>query len=662
MRLFLLALFFVNVNSPRVPADETPNAPVYINVTTDKIAYAPGSEVQLKVSVANKGQTPVNGRLKVSVVHDLNQDHVILEQNVDVAPGKETLVAVAWTSLNKELWGCEAKAELFIAGRRIALGRRVFVVSDNLPKVSANYGITHPMAYGAATEENFNKVFDYYARCAVPIVEIFAWTPSVWGHIMPDKEQWIEGQCRFRESVKHIEGTIEHAHRRGMKVMAYASPVFRGLAGYRWAKAHPEQILYTTPEAKLPPMSAEQIKAWEEANANVDGISAEKLEKLHMWSAPINSSNNETVDNGMDQYIAAIKRFNFDGIRWDGNPSNWYHPVRDWWSRIGSDGKILSTAGYDWKGNLITPDDPDAENVRITKRFRGRLRAALPDVIEGFNIQARNAFSPDMPEIEESRQFPLTHAEFMPGNIMLDEKHFASQPDGSLNMYSTWSRAVKVLLRGNEMIHQFGAYHYVGGMPASGAGPFILHIQALAYSIGVRTFGTALHYGQYPAEYEDFLTFGQRYSRYLFHPSRLRFVPTKKQGGRVAVSSPRPVMFKPLCYYLATDKKFTVIVHLWNRPVSDTMNIKHCQKPPLVEDARVTIRQPLGMIPEKARAYVLSPEWKDQCREVKVDLTKSDVDVPVPAFRYWAIVMLQYPMVPEGADKATHHWFLPIQE
>jgi hypothetical protein len=34
----------------------------------------------------------------------------------------------------------------------------------------------------------------------------------------------------------------------------------------------------------------------------------------------------------------------------------------------------------------------------------------------------------------------------------------------------------------------------------------------------------------------------------------------------------------------------------------------------------------------------------------------------VPPFCYWTMVVLEYPLIPEGLDKPAHHWFLPVQE
>jgi len=635
-----------------------------IEVATDRIAYVPGAQVTVHVSLLNDVEDVVSGKLDVTIRHDLDGRAPVLSRDVAVTPGKPLLLTVVWTAPRRELWGCEARAELSVADRRAALGRRVFVVSDDLPKTSANYGFTHPMALGRPTEANLTRTFDAFAKYAVPMVELFCWAPSPWGEIIPDRDHWINGQARFIMERGTIEGVIKHAHRRGMKAMAYAITWLNGPAGYRWARAHPEDVRYTTADAKLPALSDEELAAWEDAESRAATVTHAELRKLASWSAAVNASRDATVDRAIDEYIRVVKRFGFDGIRWDGHPGNWYHPIRDWWSRMGSGGKKPYTPGYDWQGNLLTPDDPDAENRRTIRRVRRRLLAALPALIEGYNIQAWNAFKPDTPEVVEANLFPLSYSEFVPGNVMLDEKHYHTRADGTPTMHTTWAKTRKVLRRGNELVQRFGAHHYTGGMPNSGAGPFLLHAHSLAYALGVRTFGGGNHYGKYPSAYEAFLAFSQRYARYLFHPSRLRFLPEHddETTDRVSVHCGRPVVHRPFCYYLATNRTFTLIVQLWNQPLSEKMNVKHCDAPPVAADAVVTLQQPLGMIHERGRAYVLSPEWDEWQEPAAIDATLPTVSVPVPAFRYWAMVVVQYPMIPANIDKPAHHWFLPVQE
>ncbi len=566
-----------------IAAENPPVPELHVEIGTDRVAYRPGDRVMVDVALVNEGTAAVSATLTVDVGHDLAESASLLHRAVSVPAGERLSIQASWTSPAHELWGCEARAEVRMATGPTLRDRRVFVISEDLAKVSANYGCTHSMAYGQPTEENLNRVFNCYARHAVPIVELFSWAPSGWGPVVPDQETWINAQNLYNESIRAVEGVVEHAHRRGMAALMYVIPELSGPAGYRWALARPEDVRYTTPDGRLPPMAPAELQAWDEANARVGQMDHERLAKLRRWSAGVNTSRDATLDAGIDQYIAAIKRFRFDGLRWDGHPGSFYHPIRDAWSRMGSGGEVRLTPGFDWEGNLLLPDDPDAEDRRIIRRARERLRKAVPGLIEGYNIQAWNAF--------------------------------------------------------------------------------LLHMHALDYAIGVRPCGVAAHYGKYPPEYQPMVTFAQRYARYFFHPSRLRFAPGENRpGDRVVVASPRPVVFEPFCYYVASARKFTIVVHLWNPPVEEKINVLHCDPPTAVEGVRVRLRQMPGMVHEQGRAYLLSPEWDEWCREVAAGDTAPQIEVTLPAFRYWAVVMLQYPMVPEGVDEPAHPWFLPIQE
>ena len=73
---------------------------------------------------------------------------------------------------------------------------------------------------------------------------------------------------------------------------------------------------------------------------------------------------------------------------------------------------------------------------------------------------------------------------------------------------------------------------------------------------------------------------------------------------------------------------------------------QHCDEPPVVEKSTVRFRQPADMPKEKVRAYALSYEWPGWVRPIEIDSTGKDVTIDVPPFRYWAIVLLQYPIKP----------------
>jgi len=86
--------------------------------------------------------------------------------------------------------------------------------------------------------------------------------------------------------------------------------------------------------------------------------------------------------------------------------------------------------------------------------------------------------------------------------------------------------------------------------------------------------------------------------------------PDPEFGGRVRVKASRPVVWEKFGQYVTDRGHLTVVAQLWNQPLKDKMELKHCDEPPMVESATVTLRQPVGMPWAKAKAYLLSFEWE----------------------------------------------------
>lgn len=668
-KVLLILNFFLAVIIS-TPASEIAEKPVTLLVRTDKVACKPGEIIKVYITMRNRTGEKINGNLKVIISSNLDKKWMIYNKPIDLPPRKPVKHSVKWKCPDTNFWGCEAKAEMLNdKGVQIAMGRQVFVVSDNLPESSAHYAIISRHVYGWPSDAQFDKTFNFFASHAVPIVEMYCWTPSNWGVVVPDKDEWLCGQMRLKMTTKDLTGVVEHAHRRGMLILTYARMVVDGIEGYRHAKAHPEDVLYPTPTAgynpavaeqqlpgeifddspllKLKPMTDEEIKTWEEFENNLDKFSIpEASKRLCRWEMLVNCSRNETLDQGIDQYIEILKRYKFDGIRWDGHPRQYYHPIADMWMRMSTANRITNTK-YDWRGKPVVPDDPDQENLRIYRRFSQRLRTAIPSVLLGYNIQVWNKSIPDLPELTSANLWSATFAELLKGAIVLDEKHFHYKPDGTINMHSNWNKTIKFFRRGNELMRRLGAYHYVGGMPTRGSHPFFLHVHSLCYAIGVRPFGVALPYGKYPPQYRDFLSFAQRYAKYFFHRHRLPlFSEHLEKSIHFKIDCDQPLVYKPFSYHLCADGKYSRIIHLWNKPVVDKMNLLKCEEPPMIDNAVVTINAVRGLPTDKAKTFVLSPEWPEFCRKVKIETSGRSMKVKVPPFRYWAVVISQFPLEP----------------
>ncbi|MBM79808.1 MAG: hypothetical protein CMJ78_04355 [Planctomycetaceae bacterium] len=615
---------------------------VTLDVATDRVGYQPGGRAKLSVSASHTEEDTIVGRLIVEVYSDVDTRFPIIGEPVSIKPGKTLRRTLAWTMPDDELWGCHVTARFEQDGKTVASGRQVFVVSDNLVKAAANLAYISPGYFKTRLKDPVAYAYDRFYKHAVPIVHISCWAPSNWGTVFPQTDSWICGQMRYRVSLDDVDLMVRHAKQRGMFTVTYGRITLEGLAGYRWAKENPEKVWYRKPDGKVTPLSADELRQWEAAESNPK-TSAVDLRKLKRWSMVPKLNDNTVLDDGIDQYLKAIERFEFDGIRWDWHPGFYHHPHLNWLLQIGSGGAV-NTKYYDHSGRLDVVDAPDEENVRIIRRWKRRMLAARPELALGYNLQVMNSVYPDNEEINP----PPTRAysEMIRDAMIIDEKHFVNlAPGRTAGMHREWPKTLKFWSKGNDRVRRYGGYHYTGGHPNLGADAFIQHAYSLSYACGARATSVVAPNVKHKPWYRELVTFAQRYAMYLFHPS-LHPLMAPDDGNfpsRYSIKASRPIEWKEFGHTITDRGHFTLVAQLWNRPVKEQMNVNKCDEPPPVEKSTVHFTQPIDLPHEKARAYALSYEWPGWVRPIEIDSTAKDVTIEVPPFRYWAVVLLQYP-------------------
>lgn len=619
-------------------------ADVSLDVSTDRVAYTEGGKVHLSVDLRNDGTREFNGRLIVDVFCDAHTRFPVMAENVTIASGTSINRPFVWNAPDDELWGCHVSARIEVAGKPVASDRQVFVVSNNLVKAAANLANISPAYFKSRRRDPVAYAYERFQDYAVPIVHVSCWAPSNWGRVFPTTDSWICGQMRYRVSLDDIDLMVRNAKQRGMFTVTYGRITLDGAAGYRWAKANPEKVWYRKPDGRVTPLSADDLRQWDEAESNPD-TSAAALRALKRWSMVPKLNDNEVLDDGIDQYIQAIRRLDFDCIRWDWHPGYYYHPHTNWLLQTGSGGAVHSKY-YDHTGRLDVADDPDEENLRIIRRWKSRMLAARPNLVLGYNLQIMNSVHPENEEINP----PPTRAysEMIRDALIIDEKHFVNLGSGrTAGMHSYWSRTLQFWSKGNKRVRRYGGYHYTGGHPNLGADAFIQHAYSLSYACGARGTGVVAPNVNHKPWYRELVTFAQRYAMYLFHPSMHPLASSDDGSGlanRFSVETSRPVIWKPFGRTITDRGHFTIVAQLWNQPLEDAMHVNNCDEPPLVETATVRFTQPADLPHRQARAYALSYEWPGWIRPIDINSSDREVTIEVPSFRYWAVVLLQYPL------------------
>ena len=432
---------------------------VTIETTTDRVACQPGQKIEISVTGKNTGDAPVTARLTIDIHCDIDTRFQIVNEPVTFAPGQRFKKSIEWQTPNDELWGCDVTARLIAEEREIAIDRQVFLVSDNLVKAAANLVGISPGYFKSGRADPVAYAYEKFHDFGIPVVHISCWAPSNWGTIYPKTDSWICAQMRYRVSFDDVDLMVRHAKKRGMFTITYGRVTLEGTEGYRWAKANPDKVWYRNPNGKLKDFPPDALKEWENAEANPK-VSATELRKLKRWTMIPRLNDDSVLDDGIDQYVRAIKRFGFDCIRWDWHPGYFYQPHLNWLLQIGSGGAV-HTRYYDGKGRLDISDDPDAENVRIIQRWKRRMKEALPNLVLGYNLQVANSVYPDNDEINP--QPTRAYSEMVRDSLIIDEKHFVSfSKDRPAGMHRNWARTLNFWHKGSQMVRRYGMCEKLG--------------------------------------------------------------------------------------------------------------------------------------------------------------------------------------------------------
>ena len=468
---------------------------------------------------------------------------------------------------------------------------------------------------------------------------------SCWGKVVSDTPTWTTSKHEggYGESAEGILFFNDTAHEKGMKVLSYGQMTFRGPVGAAWCREHPEDTLYGGPGTKETYLAQLNVKDEQQ------------------FIRCVNPLRESAMNAGLDQYALAMQKFHFDGIRWDGHPRIWYHPQLDWQSKGNTDWP------YDFSGVPLNCLNPDETNLGILRHMRQRVDSQVPGLIWGFNISINGR------EGGVDAFYPRTFHEIATGNMILHEAHFGAKADGVPTVWKrqTWSNVRKGCIADADQARALGGYSYLGSLSTQNNVAFMNHVVATHFAAGnhiayvnpiyMKEWASGKNWGYYPG---DFVRFGLRFGKFLFHPSLWRF-DNQIPFARVAVTAntPFPIIFKDLWGDLFVDGRYYTIVHLLNPMASEQVNTIRMTEPSWnVDDATVSLAHPLGFDRNKVRYFALSPEWPEMVRKIRPSnaANGTSINLSIPQFRYWAVMVAQYEFEAKNNVTVEHHEiFLP---
>lgn len=608
-----------------------------VGISASRVAMSPGEEQFFSIEAFDN--KPFEGTLKVYVAHSLSERIPLLEKNIRLNPGKKEKIELKWTA-PAELWGANAVAELRHDGKPAVSAACTFTVHRNIPMASSAMGTLHSLGKDTpGNREKMKRIAKEFADSGISIVELYSWTPDLWGkNIVPSTDAWKSGQGNFQASEGPLRAFIDAAHSYGIKVYTYAQPCYSSMNAAEYQMPRKDFLLYRTPDGK--PDTAKNGRFRNYANI----------------------LNKECLDEGLAGYAEVIRRYNFDGIRWDGHPGIFYSPISDWITRCNGG---VSAYPYDQDGNPILSESPDRTNTLLVRYLTKYLNERKPGLLHGYNLMFGS-------RDESPSFFPNMFRELSGGNLVLQERHFHANQEGRPYFYMNqkWSSMISDLVYASDTLNALGGYLYRGDFTMGYNIPFLKHAFAFHYAAGSRLFAICPWYknvsakppfGLFPMEY---CRFALRFNKYLLNPALVRFNPQKPlQRILVSAKNPFPVIYEDFCYDLFADRKMSTVINLLNRPASDQVNTKTTVAPPWTsDDTVVSVRTPLGINPKTAKYYALSPEWPEMIREIRPeDPSRPVVNLPVPTFQYWCVVVCDYPLLTgEKPVSSEGELFLPV--
>ncbi len=553
-------------------------------VWPERIVVAPGHEARVAVEVANPGAVDVVIELVVRLRYGIDAEDVLPPSPIAIPAGRSTTTTVAFAIPPDRKWGHEVIATLANGSE----AREFFTVGTN-PWELGHY-ITIFMLRGRKESGDIDRTIERWRDSYVTAFEGFSWQPSVFdGMAPPELEIWRSGQGGYKESKEDWKYLIDQGHKQGIAAITYIQCFSYGPYGMDFARRHPEWLTFG---ADGRPAGAwfdvDKLSAYRDAPEDQGfdtpgGITTGRF----LLTRP------EVGDFWIDQVIASVDMFGWDGFRSDGMP--------------GID------SGYDIAGNLVEAKDRD-HNAEYLTKVRQRITERFPNFLYGWNNVAGG--------------YPRMHNSAAEEAVMLKDayslyEHFRSAPDPKSD-YHTWKKMVAHLQQEGDAVREGGGFPHAGWMAS------LHNLEAVASASGVQIDTWTVE----PPSFANYRRFEFRWSEFLWD-NKLRHL--RPATDAVTVEAPASIWWQE--FVQARDLPNggrRMIVHMVNLPDND--NDAWTDQPgPEATNVTVKLLMPPGL--KQNRLLVLSPDMEGDVVTVSI---ADDGTVTIPTVVRWTMLVAEY--------------------
>jgi hypothetical protein len=557
----------------------------------NKIRYLNGETAVFTVTLKNTGDQPWAGRVSGVVESEMDRITPVFDEDLALAAGEEKSLERGLKINLPEFGHALYVTAKNLDGTVAAEGREVFCVGPwyyNMGRYITFFNLRNLRTVEEAEKAKVLPWRQWYITCA----EHFAGPPGAWGTMVPEEEEWYTGQAAYAESQTSERALVEACHRHGLAVIQYAVVSIWGPLLEDYSRAHPDWIVYNERGRPAGFFNMAEIDYFR-------AMTPENHKHMSPGALTGDVCNPQAQEAALDDLIAGLKVFNFDGVRWDGHTF----------------GK-----GFTVFGQPTVTGDLDEANARWVRHMKERLKAALPNATINYNYYPQ--------KIREGPSLPKTYEAMGPNAYILWESIRGRYKDVNdpLNVWENFVEGVRGEI--NEYARPHGNFQHFGWYGTSS--PIHQnHTEAIYYALGG-------HWDTWtPLKYD---AFSMRFGAYLWD-TRLRNLddPT----GLVQVADPNDrLWWKQFVQERALESgRRLLITHLLNKPVRERQIGFEEEAPPVQKDVKVTLTLPPA---EKVtRAFVLNPDadrsgW---CSKAHVSHEGGTWTVLVPSVEFWTFLV-----------------------
>jgi uncharacterized membrane protein len=557
-----------------------------IDFKARKLLVAPGEPAFVDAVVANGSTGRLDLALSVTLLREFRVRQVLNPVLLSLAPGESKPIEVPLPPLSEE-YGYALVGTL-AAGKTVMDARTdVFNVADNVWKValgapSLTIGVHSDRASRASNLQDLALCRHWYANWW----ERAFWAPDDWGNLNPSEARWVSGQAARFENAAMLKDFNALAKTNGIRSVTYGKHNAGGPSGWELARRHPDWFFRDQLGQPYGTFDAWALQHWNDPE-RFTSMEFHKRFKQNWYYLYANFTRLDVLDYGIDQLLASVKSFGWDGVRFDGH-----------WSA----------------GN-------DEMSTRNIQRMKERIWSAYPGFVFGYNDNTPHTASTDYLSSHEYRERCAGY-----GHIMNEQiRNYSSTGNGLI--YTSWLAYAEGMLADVASIRKSGATYHC-----------ILDSRENYYKFLLCTVaGAHTDYGDHATapgcpNWGRFLT---RWSGPIWDVM-LQGVPATN---RVEVASSAPIWWDKWITERPVDTQtLQRIVHLIVPPASD--KIPESQRSAPV--TQVVVRSKLTQTGTLSGVYLLDADRGDEPVTLAAAQDGEWAQVTVPRVTGWSLVVWEF--------------------